>query len=398
MASPASSISLLTSLTTALTATTASLPDASSIKPPSDGISLLETKNELLLSYLQNLAFSILLKTRVQSRRFRSHTSEEQDPEAHEEENDEERSLRNEVTRNLVELRIYLEKGVRPLESKLRYQIDKLVSAANEAEVVSKAATTGKPPVQNGTRKRASTADVGDEDQNDDSDDDDIDPTAGTLAARSTTTPIPISDLSHRPNPSAFARPSLQQTTRSTTATTSADFRPMNSGPYRPPRITPTALPTTTTTTTSSSQKASARQRTSHMLNDYIREEMDDAPLPQPSIGAGTGLRGREREKEEERRRYEETRLVRLPEEKKKKGKGRGSRGAGGIGDDGRGDLEGGFGGVEGVDFSGGGGGGKRRKRDTAGGGSGGGGGARVGAAWEKRVRQGVGRKRKGVK
>ena len=107
---------------------------------------------------------------------------------------------------------------------------------------------------------------------------------------------------------------------------------------------------------------------------------MDDAPIAEPSIGAGSGLRGREKEREEERRGYEETRLVRLPEEKKKK---RDKRGGEGFGED----LAGGLGDFE---FEGLKGGGGKRKREKDGMGEG-----RVGEAWEKRVRKGVGRKRR---
>ena len=116
---------------------------------------------------------------------------------------------------------------------------------------------------------------------------------------------------------------------------------------------------------------------------------MDDAPVAEPSIGAGSGLRGKEREREEERRGYEEMRLVRLPEGKRRgKGRGGGNRGEG-FGED----LVGGLGGVE---FEGLKGRGEKRKREREGerereGGDEG----RVGLAWEKRVKRGVGRKRR---
>ena len=370
MASPASLLSLLTTLTTVLTSTSASLPIASTISPPSDGISLLDTKNELLLSYLHNLVFLIILK-------IRSHSPHSTDlkykNERHEREaENEDRKLRDDVTKKLVELRVYLEKGVRPLEGKLRYQIEKLVSAANEADAASKS-TSGKELAVNGTQKPRSKQDAdgeGNEDGDDDDDDEHADP--DTENAPTSINPI-ISDLSHRPNPSAFTRPSEPTPSHSSTTTTTT------AGPYKPPRITPTALPTTTP----ASQKPS-RQRTSHTLNEYIREEIDDAPLAEPSIGAGSGLRGREKAREEERRLYEEMRLVRLPEEK---GKGKGKRRGGEVGGDGRADLEGGFGGVEGVDF---GGGGRRRRK-----GEGGSGGGKIGEAWGRRVKRGVGRKGK---
>ena len=118
------------------------------------------------------------------------------------------------------------------------------------------------------------------------------------------------------------------------------------------------------------------------MLNAFIREEMDEAPVAEPSIGAGSGLRGREKEKEEERRAYEELRLVRLPGEKKKKKDGRMGEGFGEDLAGGLGDLE-----FEGLKSRGG---KRKREEEREGGGEG-----RVGQAWEKRVRKGVGRKRR---
>lgn len=119
------------------------------------------------------------------------------------------------------------------------------------------------------------------------------------------------------------------------------------------------------------------------MLDEFVREEMDDRPVAEPSIGAGSGLRGRERDREDERRGYEEMRLVRLPEEKggKKKMKRDRRGGEEGFGED----LVGGLGGVEFEGLKG------KRKRERDGGEEGG----RVGQAWEKRVKRGVGRKRR---
>lgn len=128
------------------------------------------------------------------------------------------------------------------------------------------------------------------------------------------------------------------------------------------------------------------KSRTSRTLDEFVREEMDDgAPVAEPSIGAGSGLRGREREREEERRGYEEMRLVRLPEEKKKMKK-RDRRGGEGFGED---LLVGGLGGFEFEGLKGKGEGKRRRERDEEEEGG------RVGQAWEKRVKRGVGRKRR---
>ena len=258
MAAPATLPALLTTLSDSLATATGFLPSTANLTPPSDGISLLDTKNELLLSYLHNLTFLIILKLRHQSSSPSSSRAEE------------ESSFHDAVTKKLVELRIYLEKGVRPLESRLKYQLDKLLLAASEASI---------PPIlQNGTTNTSSTLEGG-RGANSDTDSD----------AERTHQPTAISDLAHRPNPSAFARPAESQSNHPSTS----------DGVYRPPRITPTALPTTEP---SSRNRNNPKPRKSQTLNEFIREEMDDAPIAEPSIGAGSGLRGKEREREEERR------------------------------------------------------------------------------------------------
>ncbi|CAD6589425.1 MAG: hypothetical protein ASARMPREDX12_003764 [Alectoria sarmentosa] len=330
MAATATLPSLLNTLTDSLTSAASSLPSATNLAPPADGISLLDNKNELLLSYLHNLVFLLILKLRNQSSTSPA----------------EESSLNDVVIQKLVELRIYTEKGVRPLEGRLKYQLDKLLLAASDASV--EPVPTGAIKIPNTSERRT------------------VESNASASDSDAEQAPRPaIPDLAYRPNPSAFARPSDSKATRQSTS----------DGLYRPPRITPTALPNTDAL----SRKKEVKPRKSHTLNAFIREEMDDAPIAEPSIGAGSGLRGREKEKEEEKRGYEETRLVRLPGEKKKKDRRRGD----GFGEDladGLGDFD-----FEGLKGKGG-----KRKRERDGGDEG-----RVGELWEKRVKKGVGRKRR---
>ncbi len=332
MATAATLPALLSTLTESLTSAAVSLPEPTALAFPTEGISLLDTKNELLLSYLQNLAFLIILKIRNYSPTASDSPSRGSGIE----------ELNDEVTKKLVELRVYIEKGVRPLEGRLKYQLDKLLVAASEATPTAATSGAGNTSrASNGfTQSAASGSESGDE-------------------------PPPITaipDLAHRPNPSAFSRPSRE----------AAPTAQGSTGLYRPPRITPTSLPTT-----ERKQAKATKPRKSTTLDAFIREEMDDAPIAEPSIGAGSGLKGREKEREEERRGYEEQRLVRLPGEKKsKRDMRRGedlSGGLMGLGDVDFGDLKGG-----------------KRKRATDGGG-----GERIGERWEKRVKRGVGKKRR---
>src|ERR1700742_3297902 len=108
---------LLATLTTALqSAASVFLDIEQQFLPPADGISLLNIKNDLLLSYLQNLVFLVIIKLR---NGFSEDSSNE---------------FTLDVVKQLMDLRVYLERGVRPLESKLKYQIEKVVRAAEEAD------------------------------------------------------------------------------------------------------------------------------------------------------------------------------------------------------------------------------------------------------------------------
>ena len=322
--------SLLATLTESLDTASLSIPESFAIAPPAEGVSLLDTKNELLLAYLQNLVFLIIIKLRnLKPREKESSQGESADV----------------VRKKLVELRIYLEKGVRPLEGKLKYQLDKLLAAASEADAARNSAIVKHTTAKQHDRK--SQADDSEEDSD---------------IAR-IPEPAEIADLSHRPNPAAFVRP----------ARYARGDRKDTDGVYKPPRIAPTSLPTT-----DRDAQRSKRPRKSGTVDDFIREEMTDAPIAEPSIGAGSGLRGREKEKDDERRAYEEQKLVRLPEQKKK-------RRIGGGGED----LDLGFGGLGDVDFGDVRGKGRKRRKD------GGGEGERIGERWERRVQKGVGRKRR---
>ncbi|KAL9592806.1 MAG: hypothetical protein Q9179_006348, partial [Wetmoreana sp. 5 TL-2023] len=251
----------LKSLSEALSSATECVLLVEALQPPTEGLSLLDVKNELLLSYIQNLVFLILFK-------IRNHNC------LHEGNDGNTEPSYDDIVKNLVSLRLYLEKGVRPLESRLKYQLDKLLLAASEAEPKHQ-------PVKDKPRKskRSSSA------------------SSSTSASE---TEAPISDLSHRPNLSAFTRP------RASSPSTAKPNSSSGSNPniYRPPRITPTALPTT-----DRPNNPSARKRKNQMLDTFVAEELSSAPIAEPSIGTGPGLRGRDAEKERERREYEELRL-----------------------------------------------------------------------------------------
>lgn len=267
---------LLDSLKQSIFSTLEATEKIPSIDAPKDGISLLDVKNELLLSYLQNLVFLILVKLRKAK-------------EADTSDSDDESSLDNEVVKKLVELRLYLEKGVRPMEDKLRYQIEKVLRAADDAERNEKAAAAAAD--NKSESESGSDSDEATDDDDEGSDSDKI-------------TPANVSDLAFRPSLGALAR--------STTASTSKSSKDSN-GIYKPPKIAPTSMPTTET--------RERRQRgpiKSATMDEFIADEMSSAPQAQPSIGTNIVQFGRrlktagERKEEDERRNYEERNFVRL--------------------------------------------------------------------------------------
>jgi U3 small nucleolar ribonucleoprotein protein LCP5 len=268
---------LLGLLSQSLSSAVEATPKLAGVEPRKDGLSLLDVKNELLLSYLQNLVFLILLKIR-QSHDGGADSKSEAD-------------LHNLVVKKLVELRLYLEKGVRPLEDKLRYQIEKVLRAADDAERTAKSAA-----------EQASEAAADEEEENSD----DGEGKAPDAAK--------ISDLAYRPNLAAFVRPAAA-------AANGAKKETDANGVYKPPRVAPTVMPTTTT---ERRERAERRPMKSATLDEFVADEFSSAPAAEPSIGTTIMQGGRriksaaERAKEDEVRDFEEKNFTRLPNVSKK--------------------------------------------------------------------------------
>ncbi|KAF2876742.1 hypothetical protein BDV95DRAFT_561469 [Massariosphaeria phaeospora] len=289
--------SLLETLTASLQSATEVLPTGN-ILPPKDGISLLDVKNDLLLSYLQNLVFLILLKIRSRSQSL----------------NDQEAlSPHDDVVQKLVELRIYLDKGVRPLENRLKYQIENLIGATeNIARMEQKTASSK----ETGSRAHRH----GDSDASD----------MGSVEPAQIE--LDVGDSAHGPRTAAFVPKKSMGDKRS--AESSKD------GIYRPPKITPTTMPTTQ----GREEKERRKPGRSATLDEFVATELSAAPIAQPSIGSTIMAGGRrtksekERREETERREYEESNLVRLPPESKRdRAKNGGSRNGGWGGEEWRG-------------------------------------------------------------
>lgn len=276
-----STADLLSNLTTALASVSSSLSNGEQqFIPPVDGISLLDVKNDLLLSYLQNLVFLIILRLR-----------NEHDGGI------EEKDIRSQTLKKLVELRVYLERGVRPLESRLKYQIDQVLRAADDAERLA---------VQNNkSNSRRKTKTINGEQGNTDSD------SSQSQSSEFESEPE-IKAATYRPNPSKLLRKA-----KVAANSTASDKNKSSSGTYKPPRINPTMMPEPAT----ERSRQSIRKQKSRLLDEYIDDEMSSTPRAQPSIGSNMTIMNhgrdsmsiRDRMKEKERTDYEERNFTRLP-------------------------------------------------------------------------------------
>lgn len=303
--------SLLENITSCLASASSSLPashkDASSdvsIEPPPGGISLLDTKSEILLSYLHNLVFLIIFQLRhTTSNDHSDNATESADT-----------SLRDEAVKKLIELRVFLDRGVRPLEGRLKYQVDKVVKAAEDAERAVR-------PAKSRKSKKASKAD----DSGSDGVSSDGESASGSEKDSDEESEEDMDEMAYRPNVAAFskAKPEGEKQRQAKSATQAP-----SDGIYRPPKIMPTALPTT-----DRREREDRRPRRSNVIDEFVSAEMSSAPMAEPSIGSTIIAGGRQtkskqdREREAERARYEETNFVRLPKETRKElAKRRGGR------------------------------------------------------------------------
>ena len=309
---------LLDSLSQSLNSALETTPKLSGvIEPSKEGVSLLDVKNELLLSYLQNLVFLILLKIR----RSRSSSSSSASKNAlqpgpankngdEDGDEDEDAALSDTVVEKLVELRLYLEKGVRPLEDKLRFQLDKILRAADNADRSARQAEEAQAAAAGARKARDGAFDSGSEDSSseedeDEDEDDGAKPTHKDQSAKN-----------FAPGTHGFV--SAKKPVGMAAAAAAQD----KTGVYRPPKITPTVMPTTEQQRRDRTER---RQPTkSATMDEYVSHELSSAPVAQPSVGADIVRHGRgvktaaQRADEDRRREYEETNFVRLPQESKK--------------------------------------------------------------------------------
>ncbi|GAO14813.1 uncharacterized protein UV8b_04049 [Ustilaginoidea virens] len=281
MAAPATLPALLASLTQSLSLTQEAAPKIASIEHPKDGISLLDVKNELLLSYLQNLVFLILLKIR---------NAKDDAADSH--------GLDESVRAKLVELRLYLEKGARPLEDKLKFSIERFLRTAEDAQRSHE--QQAKPTTAKGSSDTSGSGSSEDEDEDDHAEGNEMDRQPRRLRGNTSAAPnlaSMVDDATTRPD----------------------DGEDSRAGLYRPPKRDRAVMETGR----ARDGKIRKAQRSTTM-DEFVNDELSAAPMAEPSIGTTIVQGGRkmktasERKEEAERRDYEETNFVRLPKESKK--------------------------------------------------------------------------------
>ncbi|KAK6342472.1 hypothetical protein TWF718_007875 [Orbilia javanica] len=368
MATTASSPSLatlLSTLTTSITSTANSLPAA----PPQSstaGLSLLDIKNDIFLSYLHHLSYLLLFRIRNRSLGVsKDNATAGSDGDAvvgGKGEVEVDTTGAEELLSTLATLRLWLERGVKPCENKLKYQIEKVLKAASEwerekvrLEKEVEEAEDDEDDSSDGEEGSGDDDEDEDEDEEIDSDEEitsesdselpktlnyDSDDLTASSKSKSKSSSGPATAtlknaLSYRPNPSALSKPSSAPLPSKDMA-----GRSSNDGVYRPPKLNPVVMPSAPSTNDlnndpdAKQRGGEGRKQKARVIDEYLASMPGAAPIAEPSIGSNVGRLGRtktarEREEERERRDYEESNFVRLPGLTKKEKRDKAKRDAG---------------------------------------------------------------------
>lgn len=238
-----------------------------------DGISLLTVKNEAMLDYLHHIVALSIAKISGRSLASASGASSASQSNA---------SASTDLVQNTIKLRLMLEK-LRPLENRLKYQMDKLLRAAADAD---KEVMLGRAaPASDVNGKSRSKRRTGDDD--DDASDD---------------------DLAFRPNPSAFmqdkaralSKPSKSndhrsRSNRDSDSDSDSDDQGGKTAVYRPPKLVPMSYDPDARSNKKDprfADKPSSITRNSALLSD-LTASMSANPYEASSGGVGVGGRGR---------------------------------------------------------------------------------------------------------
>jgi len=233
-----------------------------------EGISLLTVKNDAMLDYLHHVVAVCISK--ISGRSLDNSTSSSSSSAS-------DASHRSaDLVQNLVKLRLMLEK-LRPLENRLKYQMDKLLRSAADAD---KEVLLGRTRPESTKDKKSKSSRDGNDD--DDASDD---------------------DLAFRPNPSAFMQDKARQlatsskskdrrakTSRDSESEAESEEDGGKTAVYRPPKLVPMSYDPDARNNKKDSR--SSITRNSALLSD-LTAGMSANPYEASSAGVGVGGRGR---------------------------------------------------------------------------------------------------------
>lgn len=243
-----------------------------------EDVSLLDLKNHSMLAYIHNLVIIIL----SQIERIKSKTDESV------------ADIRGSTIENAITHRVTLDKGIKPLEKKLTYQLDKMVRSYNKML----AEFNTRDQQEDGTTDENGKEESDDENSSDESSED---------------------ELSYRPDPSALIKKPMKTSSSSSTSNEAKD----NDETYKPPKISAMAPPASSASQQGDNKRPNQKLQS---MEEYLRES-SDLPMEDKSIGANIVNHGRsvktnqERQRELEVQRYEEENFTRLPNTMTKKNK-----------------------------------------------------------------------------
>lgn len=248
-----------------------------------EGVSLLDLKNNSMLSYINNLALIIL--ARIQNTKTNNSSKIE--------------ALKSKAVDASIVQRVTMERGIKGLEKKLQYQMDKMVRNYNKMDKDSSEDAINKK-VNDEQKAKNEQGDEVEGSEDEDSEED---------------------ELNYRPDPTALMASSKQDKHGKKSTKESSEGKTEK---YKPPKIAAALPPQESNSRASKSTKNTAKLQS---MEEYLMET-GDAPMSEASIGStiiNNGRGGvktlRDRQKEEEVKRFEESNFTRLSTTKSKKDK-----------------------------------------------------------------------------
>lgn len=259
---------------------------------PLEPVSLLSLKNASLVGYITDLALLLSLRLKAM------------------EGDDELASQREEITKSSVVQRVTLERGVKSLEKKLTYQLDKLTAAYQRKEKEQKDIENNVHKQSNEDQSEVEEDEVQEGEDDDDSDDEGLNfkPNLGALMGKNSRKVLSKSANGKAPEKADEAEEEASEDESA-------------KGKYRPPKIAAMALQSDP-----DKEVRSKKQRNLQSMDEYL-QDISEAPMAEKSIGATIVNQGRDMktkrqlEKEAEVKRYEEENFTRLAPQKMKEDK-----------------------------------------------------------------------------